>query len=207
MTVRTFLLPVAGGLALLLSGCSEPPPTPVQKPAEEKIEPVTGQTALFKMFQVARTWDPHIQVLKLSSVHLNEVPEVRGKAGEWEGIFVSPTQERSRTYTFSVIELLPDLHKGVFSTADEAFSGQSGESKPFLIEAAKIDSDKAYQIALAKAGDYEKKNPGKPITLILELTPRHPGPAWRVIWGESASSSNYSVFVDANTGEYLEVMH
>jgi len=198
---------MAGGLALFLSGCSEQPAAPAPKKAEEKIEPVTGQSALFKMYQVARTWDPRIQILKLSSVHVNEVPEVRGKAAEWDGVLISPTQERARTYSFSVIELLPTLHKGVFSTAEEAFSGRSGESKPFLIEMAKIDSDKAYQTALAKAGDYEKKNPAKPITLVLELTPRHPNPAWRVIWGESASTSNFSVYVDAFTGEYLEVMH
>jgi hypothetical protein len=204
--MRSFLLPIAGSLALLLCGCSEQPAAPV-KQVEEKPEPVTGQTALFKMFQVARSWDPRIQILKVSSTHLNEVPEVRGKAAAWEGTFVSPTQGRYRTYTFSVIELLPNLHKGVFSIAEDAFSGSKGESKPFLIEGAKIDTDKAYETALAKAGDYEKKNPGQPITLILELTPRHPDPTWRVIWGESAGSSSFSVFVDATTGDCLDVMH
>ena len=197
---------MAGSLALMLMGCSSEQPAPVQK-AEEKPEPVTGQTALFKMFQVARSWDPHIQILKLTSSHLNEIPEVPGKAGAWEGIFVSPTEGKTRTYTYSVIEILPSLHKGVFSVAEEPFSGAKGTSKPFLIEGAKIDTDKAYQTALTKAGDYDKKNPGKPITLILELTPRHPDPTWRVIWGESLSSSNFSVFVDATTGDFLEVMH
>jgi len=28
-----------------------------------------------------------------------------------------------------------------------------------------------------------------------------------VIWGESVSSSSFSVFVDATTGDFLEVMH
>jgi len=205
--MRRLLLPGACGLALLLSGCSEPPPAPVQKQVEEKPEPVTGLHGLAKMFQVARTWDVRIQILKLTSVHLNEVPEARGKAGEWDGTFVSPTEEKSRTYTFSVIELLPNLHKGVFATGDEPFSGAKEASKPFLIEAAQIDSDKAYQTALTKAGEYEAKHPGKPITLILEQTPRHPRPAWRVIWGPSASNSDFSVFVDATTGEYLEIMH
>lgn len=204
--MRSLLLPLAGSVALLLSGCSEPPAAPVKK-VEEKPEPVTGQTALFKTFQVARSWDPRVQILKLSSTHLNEVPEVRGKAAAWEGTFVSPTEGQSRTYTYSVIELLPNLHKGVFSVGQEAFSESKGSSKPFLIEAAQIDSDKAYTTALAHAADYEKKNPDKPITLILELTPRHLRPTWRVIWGESVSSSNFSVFVDATTGDFLEVMH
>jgi len=204
--MRRLLLPIASGIALLLSGCSEQPAAPVKK-VEEKIEPVTGQTALFKTFQVARSWDPHIQILKLTSTHLNEVPEVRGKAAAWEGTFVSPTLGRSRTYTYSVIELLPNLHKGVFSVGDEAYSVSTGSPTPFLIEAAKIDTDKAYETALTKAGDYEKKNPGKLITLVLEMTPRHPRPTWRVIWGESAGTSNFSVFIDATTGEFLDVMH
>jgi Peptidase propeptide and YPEB domain len=168
---------------------------------------VTGETALGRMFQVARSWDPRIQVLKLTSAHLSEVPEVPGKAASWEGTFVSPTQGRTRTYTFSVIELLPNLHKGVFSVAEEPFSGSKGTSTPFLIEAVKTDTDKAYETALTKAGDYDKKNPGKPITLILELTPRHPDPTWRVVWGDSVGSSNFSVFIDATTGQFLEVMH
>lgn len=206
VNMTKLLFPLASGLLLMLSACSEPPAAPVKK-AEEKPEPVTGQSALFKMFQVARTWDPRIQILKLANSHLNEVPEVRGKGAAWEGTFVSPTQSRTRTFTYSIIELLPNLHKGVFSVGEEAFSGSRGTSKPFLIEAAKIDTDKAYETALTKAGDFEKKHPGLPITLILELTQRHPNPTWRVVWGESVSMSSFSVYVDAKTGDFLEVMH
>jgi hypothetical protein len=207
MSMKSLSFPVACGLALLLSGCSEPPATPVRKKAEEKIEPVTGLRGLSKMFQVARTWDPRVQILKLNSVHVNEVPDVRAMAAEWDAIFVTGAGDRSRAYTFSVIELLPNLHKGVFSAGEEPHSAAPDAPKPFLIEAVQIDSDKAYETALTKAKDYEAKNPGKPISMILEQTPRHPRPAWRVIWGESASSSNFSVFVDATTGEYLEIMH
>jgi hypothetical protein len=46
-----------------------------------------------------------------------------------------------------------------------------------------------------------------PVKLLLEKTQRFPGPAWRVYWGESVSTSAYSVFVDANTGEYLATGH
>jgi len=159
------------------------------------------------MYQVARTWDPRIQILSLASSHVADVPEERGKAAAWEGVFISPTQSRSRTYTYSVIELLPNLHKGVYSMGDEPFSGSKGASRPFLIDLLKVDTDKAYETALTKAGDYEKKNPGKPITLALDFTARFPNPAWRVIWGESAGTSNFSVYIDANTGDFLEVMH
>jgi hypothetical protein len=51
-----------------------------------------------------------------------------------------------------------------------------------------------------------KKNPDKPMFYLLEQTPRYPDLAWRIVWGDSVSSSNYSVYVDATTGEYLETM-
>jgi hypothetical protein len=208
MKLRQILIPFAAGLTLLLIGCSDQPAAPVKK-VEEKPEPVKGLTALARMFQVARTWDPRVQVLKITSTHLKEVPEVRGKAAAWEGIFVSPTQSQMRTLTFSVVEQLPSLHKGVFSVGDEAFSGTKGTNRPFLIEGAKIDTDKALETALAepKTIEYEKKNPDKLITFILELTTRYPDPTWRVVWGESLSTSNYSVYVNATTGKFLEVMH
>ena len=110
MTIPKLLIPCATSLALLLGGCSSAPPAPEPKQAEEKIEPVTGLKGLGKMFQVARTWDPRVQILKVTGVHLNEVPEVRAKAGEWDAVFVTGAGDKSRAYTFSVIELLPNLH-------------------------------------------------------------------------------------------------
>jgi len=40
----------------------------------------------------------------------------------------------------------------------------------------------------------------------LERTNKHPDPAWRIIWGESVGTSNFSVLIDASTGEYLETL-
>ena len=48
--------------------------------------------------------------------------------------------------------------------------------------------------------DYVKKNPDTPIMILLEHTNRHPDLAWRIIWGTSVSTSNFSVYVDASTG-------
>jgi hypothetical protein len=75
-----------------------------------------------------------------------------------------------------------------------------------LIAAVKTDSDEVYQTALKKAADYEKKNPDKPISFLLEKTDRFPNPAWRVIWGESVGASNFSIFIDTSTGLYLQTM-
>lgn len=200
---------LAGALLLLLTACSEQPATTQKKEAEKPLEPITGQSALFKMYQVARTWDPRALVLSMESMHSADVPEVPGKAGLWGATFTSPTMGRSHSYTFSLVEQLPTLHKGVFQVADEVFAGKKGVISPFLIAAVKTDTDAAYETAKSqpKAVEYDKKFPGKLITIRLEKNDRFPDPVWRIIWGESVGTSNFSVFVDATSGGFLEIMH
>jgi hypothetical protein len=205
MTRRHALFLPGCALLWMLSGCSES--TTTKKEPEKPPEPVSGLSAVYKMYQVARTWAPDAQVLNMTSGHVEGVPEAPGKAGAWEATFTSANLSRARTYTFSIVEQLPALHKGTFAGPEAGFTGSKGESKPFLIAAVKTDTDAAYQTALAKAADYQKKNPGKPITFLLEKIDRFPDVVWRVIWGESVGSSSFSIFVDASTGSYLETMH
>jgi hypothetical protein len=206
--MRKLTLPVAG-LLLLLTACSEQPATTQKKEPEKPAEPVSGLSALYKMYQVVRNWDPRADVLKMESMHSPDIPEVPGKSGMWGATFTSSTQARSHSYTFSLIEQLPSLHKGVFQVADEVYSGPKGVTKPFLIAAVKTDTDAAYQTAKSqpKAVEYDKKFPGKPITMLLEKNDRFPDPVWRIIWGESVGTANFSIFVDASTGDFLEIMH
>src|ERR1700687_275636 len=99
--------------------------------------------------------------------------------------------------------------KGLCAVGEEVWTGTSGPAKPFLIQGLKIDSDAAYETALKKGkrvAEYIKANPDKTISFLLEQTSKFPDLTWRVIWGESVGTSNYSVFVDATTGEYLETM-
>lgn len=205
--MRTVLLPLSAALCLLLTGCSDNTPPP--KKEAEKVEPVTGQSALFKMYQVARSWAADAQVLKMNSMPLTEVPKVPpGTAAAWEATFVSPSGSKARRYTYSIVESEGNLHKGVFPGQDEGWSGAHGTNSPFDMRAVKVDTDAAYKTALANGGDeYDKKTPGKPISFLLEKVVKFPDPVWRVIWGESASTSNFSVYVDAMTGEYKEKMH
>ena len=207
--MKKLILTVSTGLFLLLAACSEAP-----KPAAEKKapppppEPVTGQSALFKMFQVARTWAPDLEVLKMVSMPLPDVKAEPGKAPAWQATFVSPSLQKARSYTFSVVEGEGTLHKGVFAGSEEAFAGPRGVTKPFTIQAIKIDTDAAYKTALENKGaDYDKKNPGKPITFLLEKNNKFPDPSWRVIWGESVGTSNFSVYVDCSTGAFQEIFH
>ena len=204
--MKPFLAILAAGL--LLVGCSEPaaPPASAQK-EEAKPEPVTGQSALFKMYQVARTWAPDVAVLKMSSLRVDGVPDQPGKSGGWQAVFTSAQQAASHAYTWYAIDQEPTIHKGVFPGAVESYAGSRGPTVPFPIGNVRIDTDAALATAKEKQEASDKKKPDQPILFLLEQTSRSADPAWRVIWGESVGTSSFSVFVDASTGKFVEVMH
>ena len=157
------------------------------------------------MYPAARNWAIDASPLRLRTVLLSAKPE-KGKADAWEAVFVSQSLAKSKTFTYSIVESAGNLHQGVFAGLEEGYSLQ-GAASLFPIAAIKIDSDQAYDVAAEKSADYIKKNPNKPITYLLEQTRRFPDLTWRVIWGDSVSVSDYSVFVDATTGKYLEIAH
>ena len=193
---------------LFLGGCS-PSTAPKQetKKAEEKpAEPVTGRFAIQQVFPAARAWAPDVEVMRVDSINLPGVKVERGKAPAWRATFVSQRLAKAKSWTYSVVESEGNLHKGPFAGLEESWSGPRGVTRPFNILAIKVDSDAAYETALKKGAAYDKKNPDKPITFLLEATTKHPDPAWRVIWGESAGTSNFSILVDASTGLYLETL-
>jgi hypothetical protein len=160
------------------------------------------------MYPSARSWALDATPLRLRDIRLTQVQSEKGKAGAWEAVFVSPSQGKSRTYTYSAVEAEGNLHQGVFAGLEEGYAGGTrGPSFPFEIAAIKIDSDQAYDAAAEKSADYMKKNPGKVMSFVLERTNRFPDLTWRVIWGESVSTSDYSVYIDASTGKFLEKMH
>jgi hypothetical protein len=194
-------------LLLLLAGCGSTP-APTVKEAPKPLEPVSGQSALYKMYQVARAaWAGDAQVLTCISVHLPEVPQVQGKAGAWRATFTSASLGRQRSYSYSVVEAT-DLHKDVFAGPEDSWSGKQGQDTGFTIQAVSIDTNAAYKTALDQGGaDYDKKNPGMNVAFMLEKTSKFPDPAWRVIWGESVGTSNFSIYVDASTGVFLAKMH
>jgi hypothetical protein len=194
-------------LVLLLSACSEAPKTAEKKAPEKPPEPLTGRQAFQMMYPQARGWAPDAQPLELRSINLSQVPPEKGKAGGWQAVFVSASLGKSRAYTYSAVEAEGNLHQGVFAGIAEDYAAGRGATAPFLPAALKIDTDEAYDTAAEKSQDYTKKNPGKVISYLLEANKRFPDPTWRVIWGESVSSSDYSVFIDATTGMLLEKMH
>jgi hypothetical protein len=198
-------------LSALLMGCSDTPTAPAAKKEPEKVEPVTGLSGLFQMYQKARAWGgQQPDVLKMQSMRLEDVKNVPpGLAPVWQATFLNTAKTQSREFTFSILDG-ENLHKGAFAGPESGYSGPRGVNQPFLFIAVKVDTDAAYKTAMSdpktKAADYDKANPGKPITIILEKTNKHQDPVWRIVWGESVGTSNFSVLIDATTGEYLETM-
>ena len=205
--MKRFILLTAAAPLLWMAACSSEPAAPQKKAEQPPAEPMAGLKALRDMYVMGRGWAADIQPVKLMSIMLPEVKAEPGKAAAWQAFFVSASQGKARSYTDSAVESEGNLHQGIFAGLDQSWSGPSGSAKPFLMAAIKIDSDTAYQTALKKGAEYDKKNPGKPITFLLEANDKYPDPSWRVIWGESAGTSNFSIFVDASTGLYLETIH
>lgn len=207
MNPRQIAISLCCAALLLVSSCTSTPPAAKKEPEPAKPpEPVTGQYAFYQMYGMARAWAPDAEALQARSLHLTEVPSVPGKAGAWEATFVSQSRRRARTYTYSVVEAAGNLHKGVFAGLEESWGGPTPQARPFPPSAVKVDTDKAYEVALKHGAAYAKKNPNMPISFTLQWTSRHQVPAWRVIWGESPSTSAFSVFVDCGAGTYLETM-
>lgn len=191
---------------VVMWGCSEAPKTATsesKKQAEKALEPITGRQAFQQMYPAARAWAPDCLPLQLKSIRLPEVKAEKGRAAAWLCTFVSQSRARAKTYTWSAIEAEGNLHKGVFAGIEESYS-PSRQLQPFLTAAIKTDSDEALETAVSKSADYLKKNPDKPVNFLLELTPRHPDLAWRIFWGETIGTSDYSIYVDATTGQLLE---
>ena len=199
---------LTGAMLLLSIGCSESPTADKAKPPEIAPEqPLTGRQAFQRMYPAARGWAADAVPIQLQSVSLQEVKAGMGKAGAWQTIFVSAALGKARSYTYSAVEAPGNLHQGVFAGPQESWAGPRGQEMPFDIAAIKTDSDEAYRAAAERSADYVRKNPNKPVSYLLERTNHFPNPAWRVIWGESVGTSDYSVFVDASTSKLLEILH
>lgn len=152
----------------------------------------------------ARTWAADCQPMHIRSINLPDPKSEDGKAGAWEILYVSQSLGSQRIYTWSAVEAEGNLHKGVFGGLQDSWRGPTGQAKPFLVQALRIDTPEALKTALEHSTEYKKKPEDRPqLNFLLESTPRFPDPAWRVYWGQSISAAEWSVFVDATTGQYL----
>ncbi|MES1261093.1 MAG: hypothetical protein ABUS49_05085, partial [Acidobacteriota bacterium] len=152
----------------------------------------------------ARLWAPDIKVLRFSSIAIAQVKPQPGKAPAWQAIFASENLGQKRAYTYSVFDASTTLREGTFPDSPAAWSN---DNRAILMAAIRTDTDKAWETALKHGDQYAKKNPDMPISYLLEMGRQISEPMWRVIWGESVTSSALSILIDASTGEYLETLH
>lgn len=193
---------------IVLAACTEAPQQPQEaaKKEEPPPEPIEGQKAFFQMYVAARGWATDAEGLRLESIRIPEVEPEGGRFGAWRGTFVSPSKMQMAIFNYSVVNSSGKFVKGVFQDHEEGYT--SGRVKPWPVIALKTTSDEALKTAMdqRQTKEYVKKNPDRHVMILLEHTNRHPNVAWRVVWGESISTSDFSVFVDASTGKFLEVM-
>src|ERR1700690_588686 len=105
--------------AMFLAGCSEDQ-APAKKAAEPPSAPITGRQAFQYVYGSSRIWASDSMPLTVRSLNVAGIMPEDGKAAAWEVIFVSGTQGRARTYTWSAVEA-EGLHKGVFPGQQESW--------------------------------------------------------------------------------------
>ena len=188
--------------------CTGPSERKTEEPqASAPAQPVTARFAFQRMYILAKTWSADAQPTMVANLNLKGIPCVSGKCPAWRGTFVSVQLRKALTYTFSVVNLPGIIREGAQAGRDDPWAGPTGPSRPFIYQMLKVDSDQAYQVAAKESAPYLKKHPNLPVQFQLEFTNRFPTPAWRVMWGETVGSSNYSVFVDSISGHYLQTLH
>ncbi len=199
---------VAAATILMLAACSEPPKQ-VKKEPPKPAEPVGAQKAFFQMYSAVRGKAmTDVNGFMMQSVTTSGMPQKEGKFAAWRGMFVAPSKQTAWTYTYSAVTE-DSFTMGITNGQPESYTGPRGQNSDWPIQALKIDSDVAYKVAMTKGkGEaYSKKHPEIPISMVVEKIKKFGNPVYRVIWGTSASTSAFSVYVDASTGEYMETMH
>lgn len=208
---RTLFSKTLLALSLLMAaGCSTEQ-APAKKAAKKPAEPVSGQSAIFQMYQVVRTWAPDAQLLKLENGNIAEVAPQPGKYGLWRAIFISEAKKAKRDWQYAAADADGGVIKGVRPGSDSGYT-RNPQVHPFAIQEVKIDTTAALETAMQeveKDKDMKKvlaDNKDLPIQFLLEWTGTAPKPVWRVIFGASVSTSKFSVLVDAGSGKFVKKM-
>jgi hypothetical protein len=193
--------------AVSMISCTEgPQPKAAEsKPAAaaaESNEPISGKTAFWQMYKSAHAWSADLVPLTLESKTATGIKNEAGKSMMWTATFGSPTKREARTFTYAVTAQGPDVMKGVTVGRALPWGGPRQDAMPFDTGDLGVDSDAAFKAALAEAGDWVSKHPGKAVSLTLGNASRYPAPVWFVMWGDK--KSGYAVYVNAKTGALIK---
>lgn len=186
----------------MLAACSDEPKPVAKKAPEAAAAPITGRQAFQYVYGSARIWAADAQPLTIRSINIQGVKSDAGKAGAWEAVFVSESSAMGRTYTWSALET-EGIHKGVFPGSRQTWN-PGGAQKPFVAAEIRVDTPEALEIATKASAEYlEKPGQRPPVNYLLDASGRFPGPTWKVMWGNTVSSAEYTVTIDANSGKLL----
>jgi hypothetical protein len=200
--------------SLFLISCVETPATPpvetaaapdATKPSTAAVgapaEPVTGKTAYWEMYKMARAWAPDLTPVSLAN---KKVPGHKLQAGKnvvWTAAFASPSKREVRRLTYSVIAA-EGIVKGSEAEHSMPWAGPTRDAMPFGIAEIGVDSDEAYKIAAKRAESWLKAHPNEDLSMTLGNASRFHGPVWYVLWGNS--KSGFQTWINATTGAVIE---
>ena len=201
-------------LALIVSGCSDSSAPAKKAEVKKPVEalPLSGQSAIFQTFQVARTWAPDAELLTVENGDIPEAKTQPGKSGLWRATYVSLSKHVKREYVYAAADSDGGIIKGVRAGADSSYT-PNPLVHPFAVQEVRSDTVAAYETAMTEvAGDkimqkVLEENKDLPVHYLLEWTGTTPKPEWRVIFGVTVSQSKFSILIDANSGKFVGKLH
>ena len=194
---------------LLLAGCSQSKPAPASNQSEvlakteAPAQVVAAKAGFWPMYTAAHQWASDVVVIRVTAKEIPGFKNGGGRAGMWEAAFGSPSLRQYRIYRYSVADVPPGIFKGVVAGLPMSWAGPSREAMPVDTAMFNTDSDAAYEAAAADAGEWLKKNPGKPLSAFeIGATYRYQVPVWYLMWGNK--QSGFAALVDASSGKVLK---
>jgi hypothetical protein len=197
---------------LLLAGCSSSPQSGQQKaPAEPAKSTVsanqadTGRIAFQRMYVAARGWSRDAMPVGLESTPTKDFQGRDGKAGVWRGTFGSASRQAMKPFVWSGVNADDAPTPGIDPGSEDSFNANNTSTRPFDFNYLKVDSDKAYGIALAHGGkEFVAKNKDAEIRYTLRFDGRSNQLRWIVnMESASAKARPLTVILDATSGEFL----
>jgi hypothetical protein len=208
--MKVFVLALLAGL--LLTGCSSNPPSGQQKPPAEPAKPVadsnqadTGRVAFQRMYVAARGWARDAMPVGLESQSTKQFPGTNGKAGVWRGTFGSASRQAMKPFVWSGVNAEDAPTPGVNPGSEDSFNPSNTSTRPFDFNYLKVDSDRAYEIALAHGGkEFVAKNKDAEIRYTLRFDGGRNQLRWIVnMDSASAKARPLTVILDATSGAFL----
>lgn len=206
--IRSFAVFFVLSLIACSGGGNKPAEQPAaaikQEPKQAQLE--MGREAFQKMYVFAHQWAPDAKPYSLESVVNSESNGQGGKASVWSSGFASPSRRGLKRFLWSG-SVLPDApSSGVSSGVEDTYNPSNASTQVFEFAFLKVDSDKAYEVALKHGGEkLIKADKKQPVTYMLDWNPRENILAWHVIFGPNAHEGKLRVMVNASTGEYIRI--